>query len=174
MKTAVYDRIWRDLYVLAMNGTRVYYPEPQYFMQEQLGVKCCTVFKMKQLIMADLLQDLKFEEFGKVNKDWRKIGNDLYADRLKQEIAAHSWNNSHRKLSQTITNQWPATPFENWLEDKVDRFWMTAQWFQTENPHDGSDFAFLVSVHVPLTVPQAEWDADYGEAFVMTKLMYDE
>jgi hypothetical protein len=170
--TATYDRIWRDLYIMLMGGTRIYYPEPHYFMQEQLGVKCCTIFKMKQLVPADLLDDLKFEEFGKKDKDWRRLGNDLYANRLKQEVTAHHWNKGKRKLSQTITYEWGVTPFEEWLEENVNQYWMTAEWFQEENASPFSDFAFLVSVHVPIFVPQKEFDDEYGQALVMTKLMH--
>ena len=113
-----------------------------------------------------------FRSFERKNKNWRQIGNDLYANRLKQEVTAHHWNKGERKLSQSITNQWGSTPFEDWLEESVSQYWMTAEWFQVEKPHPGSDFAFLVSVHVPIFIPQEEFDKAYGESFVMTKLMH--
>lgn len=170
-RTALYDRVWRDLYVTLMGGIRIYYPDPIYFTQEQLGRNCCTIFKMKQRISADLLSELRSEEYPD-RKDQHKIDLDLYADRLKQEVVANTWDKGPRKLSQSITYEWPATPFEDWLEDNVESFWMTAEWFQVEGAGPFDDFAFMVSVHTPLSVTKNEWDEAYGEAFVMTKLMH--
>jgi len=172
-KTATYERLWRDLYVTLLNGQRVYYPEPQYFMQEQLGRRCCTIFKMKQLVPNELLMDLLVEEYPE-EKMRRNIQTDLYANRLKQEIAEKTFNDAKRPLSQRITNQWLSNPFEEWLEEKCQWHWMTAEWYQDrEDGHDPfGDYAFMVSVHTPVLQSVESFDEEYGEAFVMTKLMY--
>ena len=155
-----------------MGGIRIYYPQPKYFMQEQLGRQCCTVLKMKQLVPAGLLHDLRNAEYSLKDQKGRKVGLDLYANRLKDHVASYTWNKKKRPLSQSITYEWPASPFEEWLEENVDWHWMPAEWFQDEEMGPESDFAFMVSVHVPLLIPKDEWDGDYGEAFVMTKLMH--
>lgn len=173
-KTATYDRLWRDLFVTLMGGQRIYYPEPQYFIQEQLGRRCATIFKIKQAIPNGLFNDLLIEEYPDKKKRPHGIQTDLYANRLKLEVAEKTWNNAKRPLSQRITYEWGITPFEEWLEETCEWHWMTAEWFQTqENGHDPfGDYAFMISVHTPLLMPQAEFDEAYGEAFVMTKLMH--
>ena len=85
---ATYDRVWRDLYVSLMGGIRIYYPQPKYFMQEQLGRQCCTVLKMKQLVPAGLLHDLRNAEYSLKDQKGRKVGLDLYANRLKDHVAS--------------------------------------------------------------------------------------
>jgi len=167
---ATYDRVSEDLHTSIMGGIRLYYPMPHYFTQEQLGKRCCTVFKMKQLVTWDLLSDLRFAEGG----DHRQVKLSNYADRIKNDIASYTWKNRARPLSQSITYQWPASHFEEWLEDAVDEYWMTAEWFQKDY-NDGSidsDYAFMVSVHAVINCTQEEWDEQYGSAFIMTKMLY--
>jgi hypothetical protein len=64
---------------------------------------------------------------------------------------------------------WPASPFEEWLEDSVQFHWMTAQWFAQSDTWWG-DYAILLSVFVPVLTSIEEFRNDYGNAFVMTKL----
>jgi hypothetical protein len=158
-----------------MGGIRIYYPEPHYFIQEQLGVKCCTIFKMKQRVPAGLLSDLRAAEHkDKKPAALRSIGLDLYANRLKDEIVRKTWATANRPLSQRITYEWPASPFEEWLDENVQTHWMTAEWFQESGMGPEGDFAFMISVHAPINCTQQEWDEAYGEAFVMTKLLHFE
>jgi hypothetical protein len=168
--TVTYDSALDTLHAHLMSGQRVYYPQPHYFMQEQLGIQCCTVFKMKQLVQLEALSEMRKLE-PKSSKSSNAIGLQPQADRLKQEVASRSWNKGERNLSQSIMFKWPYTPFEEWVEQEVNKFWMTAEWFQSTDGDELSDFAFIVSVHTPAS-DKVKFDAAYGEAFVLTKLIH--
>jgi hypothetical protein len=163
------------LHAHLMSGQRVYYPQPHYFTHEQLGTQCCTIFKMKQLMPLESLiefQELDPEYITDTRRNSQTNFTGPAADRLVQEVVNRSWNKGKQNLSQSIMFKWPFTPFEEWVEQEINEFWMTAEWFQDPNlRRDISDYAFIISVHTPVQ-DKVKFDTAYGEAFVMTKLIH--
>lgn len=172
--TAQYAMIWRKMWVLAMNGQRIYYNTPKITYDDRVGRDVALLFKMKQVIPYNDLADLLDMEFtGTTAKKLGPNPTELYMTRMVEQIKEDTWKTKNKKLHERITYNWPACEFDNWADETFDQHWMTAKFFQEKGLdwYDWyRDYALLVNVYVPLTMTRAEFDNDYGNSFVMTKL----
>lgn len=156
-----------------MNGQRLYYEHASIDRDPRLNLDVANLFNIKQRVERSLLDDMIDLEFTGTTIKQLKLSDptDLIMDRLKDEIKERTWNNAKRKLSESITYNWPACPFDEWAEETFDFHWMTAEWYKGE--HYFSDYSLLVRVFVPVLTSREEFDSDYGQNFIMTKLSYD-
>lgn len=166
------DQCWSQLYTQLMAGKRIYYSNPTYFYNQQLRSTCCTILKIKQRVEAASFNQLRNLSSNKRSNQKPSELFSPYADELKARIAAYSWQERERPISQNITNAWGVTPFENWIEDIAVPHWMTAEWYQTDESAAFGDYAFMISVHTPVIIDQDKFSEDYDSAFLMTKIMH--
>ena len=172
---AEYNALFDSIYVVALSGQRLYYPDPIITFNDALGVDVCTVFKIKQRISRDAANDLFEMEFDRKSATYKQLGEnrtDLILDRLRDRIKSHTMTTSKTPLRERFATSWPASPFEEWLDETVEYHWMTAEWFKREDDL-WSDYAVMTSVHVPILGDRAEFISNYGGTFVLTKMGYD-
>lgn len=165
---ASYNQLWRSLYVAAINGQRIHYSKPSFEKDEQQR-DVCTIFKIKQRIHFTDIEDLHGYEHDRTFKNVKDL--DKYMDLLCKEIESHTRKMSSRPIGQRITHMWPTGPFEEWIDETHHEHWMTANWFKDES-RQFSDYATVISVKAPITIPLKDYEQEYGEAFVMTKIGY--
>lgn len=169
-KRQAYEDLWVALITSCFNGQRLHYTEPSIQFDDRIGKATALVFKIKQRIDRGHLRDLMDLEFGTVRKNIPKgIDVDLYMNRICHEIKEATWEDSKRPFSHRINFKWPTAPFEEWLEERHDRHWMTAQWFSDSDYY--SDFAILLSVYAPIDDDDIEgYKYDWGSAITLTKM----
>jgi hypothetical protein len=169
---AEYDALFQSIYTAAMNGQRLYYAEPAIVYDSALGRDVCTVFKVKQRINRDHADQLFNMEFDKNSAVYKQLGinrADLIMDRLRDYIKSETMSTSNVPLRSRFAFGWPASPFEEWLDETSPLHWATAEWFKREDD-PWSDYATMVSVHVPIMGDRKQFLDDYGGSFVLTKM----
>jgi hypothetical protein len=100
---AEYNALFDSIYVVALSGQRLYYPDPIITFNDALGVDVCTVFKIKQRISRDAANDLFDMEFGRKSDTYKKLGDnrtDLILDRLRDRIKSHTMTTSKTPLRE--------------------------------------------------------------------------
>lgn len=171
---AEYDTLFNSIYTVALNGQRIYYPEPTLVFDDALNTNVCSVFKIKQRIARQAAEDLFEMEFDRKSATYAKLGHDrpdLIMDRLRDHIRTDTMKTCKTPLRERFSTSWPASPFEEWLDESVKVHWMTAEWFKNEGDL-WSDYAVMTTVRVPIFGDQKQFLDDYGSSFVLTKIGY--
>jgi hypothetical protein len=163
-------QLQEELYTTALAGQRLYYPHATIVYDNAVQQDSALVFKISSVIPGHMLRHNNLYKDTSRTMDW-----------LAAEIETRTRESIDCRFSRRLDNQWPATVFEEWLEDTFDQHWMTANWYRSPvgmtddvSPPIGSytDYALMTSVHVPINTSRAEFDKEYGSAFTMTKLMH--
>ena len=170
---AEYDALFNSIYTVALNGQRLYYPEPTVIYNDELRQDVCTVFKIRQRISRAAADDLFNMEFDSKSAAYKQLDPsaraDLILNRLRDHINADTKKTCQTPLRDRFSTQWPASPFEEWLDEAVHLHWMTAEWFKNEKD-PWSDYAVMTSVHVPIMGDRKKFLDEYGGSFVITKM----
>lgn len=169
-----YEARINELYTLATSGQRIYFPELSYINVEGVQHPVAILFKMKNRLPGDIIEDCLLAEYPNRDSRPKGVGPELYLNRLSDLVKERTWQNLNQKFSERVTFSWPASTLEEWMEEKHDCHWMTMQWFRNESNSGFSfDYASLTTVYVPIRESIEEYNDEYGSAFVMTKLMHD-
>jgi hypothetical protein len=175
--------LWDTLYTSCMSGQRLYYPHPTIFTDTNNGIPTATVFKIKQLVPYALMREVidagddtdksaDMSPFSqRDNPAHQHLSNHMsdFCTMLNQQ----SYTNRQRPLSVNILNNWLTSPFDQWLEGFCEQHWFQAEWFQQKGAHSWDDYAILIKVNTPIPGSVQDFEEGYGQAFVMTKMMYD-
>jgi len=155
-----------------MNGQRLYFPYCTIEYNSDLKRDVAVLFQTTQSISGDLLDDLYELEFSAADR--KKLGRDglsLYMDRLIERIKHDTLNDPRERLSDRITELWPACPFDEWLEDKIRYPWMTASYsIQDDWSSFTRRFDLNCKYHAVLPMPREQFEEEYGSVFIMTKM----
>jgi hypothetical protein len=156
-------QLQEQLYITALSGQRQYYPHTTVNTgaESATGNPSAIVFNILTVIPYHMLRDKVLYKKTDRTMDW-----------LVEEVGRRTRANTHMKFSRRLDNQWPATVFDEWLEDTFDNHWMSATWYQHEDSMGMDDYALMINVHVPVETTAEEFETAYGEAFTMTKLMH--
>jgi hypothetical protein len=163
-------QLQEELYTTALAGQRLYYPHATIVYDNAVQQDSALVFKISSVIPYHMLRNNALYKDSRRTMDW-----------LAAEIETRTRESIDCRFSRRLDNQWPATVFEEWLEDTFDQHWMTANWYRSSglitddvSASNGTytDYALMTSVHVPINTSRAEFDKEYGGAFTMTKLMH--
>lgn len=169
-----YEREWESLFDLAYNGQRTYYTNPTIETDPRLDRPVANLFTIRQTIQEEQIDSLMNIEFGpyKNRKKYSKnyVENDLYLNRLCDEIKERTWTHAKMPISGRITFEWPSCEFDRWLEETHEYHWMTATWQRFGDKWFSGDFEVLTTVWAPVLMDLDEYDSQWGQAIVMTKM----
>lgn len=178
----IYD--WDTMYGSSLLGQRLYYMEATPVTNKITGDTGFTLFGMRNVITRQMLHSATQTQKPAKNKltgpfdigyDKSPV-RDIYAPNNNMMDTFVTYFNdvsaaiNGQRLSSIIFNQWPASPFEEWCEDNITNFWMTAQYY--EDRSRSYDYALLVNVHCAITGDTQDFLDGYGESMTMTKMMY--
>lgn len=181
---AGYDSLIDAMVAKAMGGSRIYYSEPSFEYNQQLNKQVCTIFKIKSRLSQENIWDLKefdggnkpkFGEPGFLEKPTQAANerSDEYCANHFCDLIKHlTLSNLGVKLIDRVDHFWPASPFDEWLDEEHAQHWMTAETFTDPDVMFG-DFALMITVYAPVEGDLEEYKARYGQAFIMTKLGMD-
>jgi hypothetical protein len=172
MQTYDYNKLFRSICVMIVNGERVYYSDPTIEYDNRLDGDACVVFKIRTVIPIDFVVELVHAQKTIIKKD---NPHSHYHGLAMTEICNHvkkqTWDTRNTAFSKRITHMWGASTFEEWLDDH-DTHWMEPEWFKDED-NEFSHYAVITMVKIPVKSSRKEFEDDYGSSFVMTKLMND-
>jgi len=155
-----------------MNGKRIYFPYCTIERNPETNQNVAVLFQSKQCLPGDLIDELFEMEFTvEKRKQIGRIGLHQYVDRLINRIEKETIDDRKEKLSDLITEQWPACEFDRWLEAVVRYPWMTASYQAHDDWSLGyRNFELTCMYHATLPMPRKKFENDYGSAFLATKL----
>jgi hypothetical protein len=171
--SASYDQLFTATLSTLVDGQRIYYAEPLIAFEPRLKTYSALVFKIRQIVQNSILRELGDLDHLN-NKGPNRPKPTQYLDIMQAAIDDNTWAHQE-KFSNRINNQWGVTPFETWLEESFPHHWMTMKYYKQasgDSYYDSSDdFASMLCVYVPVDDIE-KFKQEYGEAFVLTKLMY--
>lgn len=174
-----YDRIWQSIYMSVWGGTRHYSTFPTIYKDDRINSPVATLFTISSVVKREDLDELIHIEFGpyKDRKKFSKnyVAPDLMLNRLKDQIAAHTWSTRENPISSRITHMWPDSPFSEWMEKEHKIHWATARWSELNTGGGYMEgiwlYQFDITLHAPITGTPEEYNDAWGEAIVMTKML---
>lgn len=159
-----YVALSRELYSIAFKGRRIYNTNLVVTQDDILRHPAAELFKVRQRINYDSLYQLKSIEF----KNNNSVGIDLYMNRICDLIAKKT--RTEKIPFSTRFGRWPASDFEEWIEETHNEYFATGEWFSDYDKYGTYDYALLLTIKAPVPMAIDKYKNEYESSITLTKL----